>query len=220
MVAWSYSVLDSFETCAWRHYNIKVVKRVTEQQSEQMLHGNQVHKALEHRLKSKTVLPKQFAHYEGFAVSVERAAVDGKLEAEQKLALNGQYRPTTFFAKDVYVRVITDFTVVKRGSAFIGDWKTGNPNPNSAQLRLSAAATFATLPFVEKITNSFVWLKTGQVTTEKFTRADVPAIWQEFAPRVQRLEIAHAEEKWPKKPSGLCRKHCPVPKSLCEFSGG
>jgi hypothetical protein len=51
-----------------------------------------------------------------------------------------------------------------------------------------------------------------------FQREDVPKIWQEFAPRVQRLELAHQENRWPKKPSGLCRKHCPV--RDCEFHGG
>jgi hypothetical protein len=48
----------------------------------------------------------------------------------------------------------------------------------------------------------------------------VPKLWQEFAPRVQRLEEAHQQNKFPKKPSGLCNKWCPVPHKLCEYRGG
>lgn len=219
MVAWSWSVLDSFETCAYRHYRIKVKKDIVEKQSDEMLHGNKVHKAMELRLQG-TPLPAEMASYEPMAARVIRSAAGGLLEAEQKLALTAQFSPTKFFAKDVWVRVITDFTIVQpaKKRAFVGDWKTGNPKPNSAQLKLCAAATFHHLPYVDEVHSTFVWLKTGEGTPEVFRREDVPAIWQEFMPRVQRLDTAHQQDKWQKKPSGLCRKWCPV--KDCEFNGG
>ena len=86
-------------------------------------------------------------------------------------------------------------------------------------MRLTAAMTFAHKPYVKEIVNAFVWLKTGGITAERFTREDVPAIWQEFMPRVQRMEIALAENKFPARPSGLCREWCPVGKKLCEHCG-
>jgi hypothetical protein len=143
----------------------------------------------------------------------------GKVEAEQKLALTAQFKPTTFFAKDVWVRGITDFTITKNDKCFIGDWKTGKPDPVSAQLKLTAVMTFAHKPYVNTITNAFVWLKTNEVTAETFTRDDIAPIWQEFAPRVRRMEIAMEEKKFPPKPSGLCRKWCPVGKTHCEHCG-
>ena len=218
-VAWSYSVLDSFETCPRRHYLIKVAKKVTEQQNEQMLHGNRVHRALEHRLKERLPLDRHMEHYEPFAQRVERSAVGGRLLTEQKLAINENFQACTYFAKDVWVRVITDFTILKGRHGFIGDWKTGNPNPESAQLRLSAAVTFAHNREIETITNSFIWLKTGTVTKETFKRSDVAEIWQGFMPRIRRLEIAFEKNEWPARPSGLCKKHCPVGKANCEHCG-
>lgn len=215
MVAWSFSVLDSFETCAFRHWAVKVAKVVVEPQTEQMTHGNRVHKAIENRI-GGTALPADMAHYEPMVSRVIKAAEGGKIVAEQKMALDPQFRPTTFFAKNVWVRAITDATVFKGTKALVIDWKTGNPKPESAQLRLTAACTFALNPTIQSIDNAFMWLKTGDVTREKFTRDDVPTIWQEFMPRVQRLEQAHATNKWPKKPSGLCRKWCPVPPHMCE----
>lgn len=218
MVAWSWSVLESFETCAHRHFRTKVKKDIVEGQTDEMAHGNRVHKALENRLKGQP-LPANMAAYEPYAARVLQSGTGGKVEAEQKLALTSSFQPTSFFAKDTWVRVITDFTIIQpaKKRAFVGDWKTGNPKPNSRQLALCAVATFACLPYVDEVHSTYVWLKTGEGQPEVFKREDVPAIWQSFMPRVQRLEIAHAENKWPKKPSGLCNGWCPV--KDCEFWG-
>lgn len=215
--AWSYSSLESFETCAWRHKLTKVTKEVSEGQSEEMLWGNRVHKALEHRLVNNTPLPESMQQFEEVAAKVAKAAEGAELEAEQKMSLTKDFRPVSWFDKQTWVRGITDFTINKADKVFIGDWKTGKPKPGSAQLKLTAAMTMHHKPWVNTVINTFVWLKTGSATTEKFTREDIPTIWQEFAPRVQRMEIALAEDKWPKKPGGLCKQWCGVPKHLCEY---
>lgn len=214
-LAWSYSALTSFETCPRRHYLTKVSKEVVEPQSEEIKWGNAVHKALENRIKHRTPLPESMKDFASLADSVLNTG--GVVEAEQKLALDRNFKPVSWFDKSVWVRGITDVTIVKGDRVFIGDWKTGNPKPESGQLRLTAAMTFHHKPFVKKIINAFVWIKTKTLTTEVFTPDDVPTIWQEFAPRIQRLEIASNENKWPPKPSGLCRKWCPC--TGCEFHG-
>lgn len=216
-VAWSYSALTAFETCPRRYYLTKVTKQVVEPPTEATTWGNSVHKALELRITQRKVLPTGMEHWEPLVNSI--LSKGGKVEAESRMALTRNLVPTTFFAKDVYVRGITDVTVEKNGKLFVGDWKTGKPTPESAQLRLSAAMVMAHKPHVKTVINAFVWLKTNEVTAETFTRDDIPGIWQEFAPRVQRLEIAMEENKFPAKPSGLCRKWCPVGKALCEHCG-
>lgn len=221
MVAWSYSALDSFETCPWRHYLTKVSKQVTEPQSEAMAWGNLVHKALENRLKVRAPLPGNMVQWEPIAASLDKLAYSpgAKLEAEQRMALTEAYQPTTYFAKNVWVRAITDITITKGDKAFIGDYKTGAPKPESAQLRLTAAVTMHHKPYVNHVTNAFIWLKTGEITKETFTREDLSTIWQEFTPRVHRLDLAIRNNDFPKRPSGLCRKWCPVPHSMCEHRG-
>ncbi len=220
-VAWSYSVLNSFETCAWRHYLTKVSKEVVEPQTDALKHGNQVHKAFEYRVKEKRSFPVEMpAQYEAIVQKLEKAAVGGSLVAEQQMALDASYKPTKWFSKGsaapAWVRAITDVHIMRGDKMAIFDYKTGRRDPESAQLRLSAAVAFAVNPHVQQIKNGFIWLKTGEYDGETFTRADVPAIWQSFLPRVNRLEIAHEQSKWPKKPSGLCKKWCPVPHSRCE----
>jgi hypothetical protein len=216
-VAWSYSALDAFETCPWRYYLTKVTKEVSEPQTDATMWGNRVHKALENYLMKRQPLGPELEKFQAVADTVVARAAGGKLEAEKKMALTSAFQPTTWFGKDVWVRGITDFTIHKGDKMFIGDWKTGRPTPGSAQLKLTAAMTFAHRPYINTIINAFVWLKTGSTTAETFTRADIPTIWQEFAPRVRRLEVAVEETKFPKRPSGLCREWCPV--HTCEHNG-
>ena len=218
-LAWSYSSLTAFETCPKRYYLTKVTKEVKEPQTEATMWGNKVHKALEHRLVNATPLPDSMAAFEPLAETISLKAKGGKLEAEQKMALTKSFNPTSWFAKDVWVRGITDFTITKGDKVFIGDWKTGKPTPASSQLKLTAAMTMHQKPWVNTVINAFVWLKTGGITHETFTREDIPTIWQEFTPRITRLEVAMAEDKWPARPSGLCRAWCPVGKKLCEHCG-
>lgn len=216
-LAWSYSSLTAFETCPRRYYLTKVSKEVSEPQTEATLWGNKVHKALEHRLVKAAPLPESMEMFEPIAASVAEKAKGGKLEAEQKMALTKSFTPTTWFGKDVWVRGITDFTITKGDKVFIGDWKTGKPTPGSAQLMLTAAMTMHQKPYINTVINAFVWLKTGSITHEVFTREDIPKIWQEFTPRVNRLESAMADNKWPARPSGLCRNYCPC--HGCEHNG-
>jgi hypothetical protein len=216
-VAWSYSALDAFETCPFRYFKTKVEKSIVEPQTEATLWGNKVHKALELRVRDGTPLPPGMENYEKLAAKIADKAKGRTLGVEQKLALTKDFKETTFFAKDVWLRSILDLSIETGTRAFIGDWKTGKKNPNSEQLQLSAAVFFATRPWIDEITNTFLWLQVGEVTTEKFHRDDAPAIWQNFIPRVQRLEEAVATGTFPKRPSGLCRAWCPV--HTCPHNG-
>lgn len=215
--AWSYSALTSYETCPRRHKILKITKQVVEPQGVELLHGNRVHKAMEDRVKFKTPLPTDMVQYEPIVASME--AKGGYLEAEQKLCLNINLQPTAYFAKDAWVRGIADVTLEKRSRCMVGDYKTGKPTPASEQLALSAAMVFAHKDYIETVDTAFLWLKTGGVTMETYERDDIPRIWSSFLPRVNALERAIAEDKFPPRPSGLCRKWCPVGKSLCEHCG-
>jgi hypothetical protein len=214
-VAWSFSALTAFETCARRYELTKVSKLVKEPPTAETLWGNRVHKSLEHRIADNLPLPEGMTEYETIVAKI--ISKGGVVRAEQKMALNRNLVPVEYFAPDVWVRGITDITVIKGTTVFNGDWKTGKTQKNSAQLRLSAALVMAHKPFIAKSVNAFIWLKTGTVDTEIVMRGDLSAIWREFIPRVQRLEIAVAENKFPPKPSGLCKNYCPC--TTCEYHG-
>lgn len=216
-VAWSYSSLNSFENCAWRHYLTKVQKSVVEPQTVQLAEGNAVHKAFELHIKGEQWMPEKYSKYTALAEQVK--ATPGAKEVERRFALTSSLKETTYFGKDVWLRGQLDLLAKGRTKAVVLDWKTGKRKPDSDQLKLFAAATFALLPHIEQVFTGFVWLPDRRMDTETYEREEAIGIWQEFSGRVRRLEIAHETGKWPKRPSGLCRLYCPVGKNNCEHCG-
>jgi len=216
---WSYSSLTSFETCPFRWWKTKWTKEVAEPQTEATLWGNRVHKALEDRLRRKTPLPEGMEQFEPIARTLLRHAENARLECEQKYAINDRFQKTGYFDKDVWLRSIADVVITRGDKAFIGDYKTGKMSnvPDSAQLQLGAAVVFVHKPWVKQITNAFIWLREGKITSETYSREDLPEIWQKFMPRVQRIEKALEQNKFIPRPSGLCRAHCPV--TSCVHNG-
>lgn len=214
---WSYSALTAFETCPRRFELTRVTKQVAEPQTEATLWGNKVHKALELYAKGSKPLPQDMERYGRYVKKI--MAYEGKRVIEERVALNKNLRPTTWMAKDVWVRGVIDIGVVGSERAYLLDWKTGKHKPDSDQLKLFAALAFAMYPWVDSVVTGFIWLKENKFDKELFTRAQLPEIWAEFLPRLSRVARAYDENKWTPKPSGLCRNWCPVGKKLCEFCG-
>lgn len=208
--AWSYSSLNAFETCPHRWAETKWFKRIQEPQTEATTWGRAVHTALENRLRHKTPLPEGMEKFEPIAKTIASHAEGGRMEVEQKLAISAQFQKTGYFDKNVWLRCVADVVVTKGDKAFVGDHKTGKIVPDSDQLALTSAVVFAHKPWVKSITNAFIWLKEGKTTSETFHREDVPSIWQRFLPRVTRIEESIKQNKFPPRPSGLCRAWCPV----------
>jgi hypothetical protein len=214
-IFWSHSVLNSFETCPRRHYVTRVAKLVTEPQTEALRWGNMVHKALEDRQNGTAPLPATLAGYEPMLQVL--MSKHGQRLVEARWAVDASFRPVGYKDRSAWCRSVVDSGIVGVDSAVLIDWKTGSRKPDSDQLKLSAAMAFAQYPHVEKVSTTFVWLKEKKLDKESFTREQVGEIWNEFLPRVARLEQAHKTNTWHPKPSGLCVKWCPVTKQHCEF---
>lgn len=215
--AWSYSALTAYETCPRRFQLTRVTKQVVEPQTEATIWGNKVHKALELFAKGEKPLPPDLQKYERYVKKI--LSYEGKRVVEERIALDKNFRPTKWMAKDVWVRGIIDIGVVGSEKAYLLDWKTGKRRPDSNQLKLFAALAFAIYPWVDKVTTGFIWLKSAEFDKEVFTRDQLPEIWDEFFPRLDRLAISYRDDKWTPKPSGLCKNWCPVGRSNCEFCG-
>ena len=215
--AWSYSALTAYETCPRRFQLTRVTKQVVEHQTEATIWGNKVHKALELFAKGEKPLPPDLQKYERYVKKI--LSYEGKRVVEERVALDKNFRPTKWMAKDVWVRGIIDIGVVGSEKAYLLDWKTWKRRPDSNQLKLFAGLAFAIYPWVEKVTTGFIWLKSAEFDKEVFTREQLPEIWNEFFPRLDRLAVSYRDDKWTPKPSGLCKNWCPVGRQLCEFCG-
>lgn len=218
MAAWSFSALESFETCPKKHFHTRVVKGVPEPPGEAASFGLLVHKVLEERLKGGPEITGAFACYEPYAVKVmSLVRPGGTLSAEQKIALTRDLKPTSWFAKDVWFRAVLDFGVDNGRTFITGDWKTGKHKPSSQQLELGAAAVAAVIPSAEVFRNIFLWLKEKKTDMATMTRDQAEGVWEKFVPRVERIDLAIQNGDWPAKPNGLCRKYCPV--KSCKHNG-
>lgn len=214
---WSYSALTAFETCPRRFYLTRVSREVQEPQTDATIWGNKVHKALELYAKGEKPLPADLAAFQRYVDKI--LSYEGKRVVEEKVALDRNLKRTTWMAKNVWVRGVIDIGVVGSEKAYLLDWKTGKRKPDSDQLKLFAALAFAVYPWVQKVTTGFIWLKPKEFDKELFTRDQLTEIWGGFHPRLSRLARAYADDEWKPKPSGLCRKWCPVGRQRCEHCG-
>lgn len=213
--AWSYSALTGFETCPRQHHEMRILKRWPDPPGEAQTWGLEVHKHIENRIGMGKPLPGFLNYVEPIIVKFEQTK--GVTIPEYKLALNPQFQPVEFFAKDAWVRAVGDVVKVHGDAAFACDWKTGKWRPGDGQLKLQAAVKFATYPHVQKVGIVYAWLKEKRTTVKVFKREEVPEIWSEFLPRVRNMELAIANGDFPPNPSGLCGKWCAV--LSCEHNG-
>ena len=218
VLPWSYSSLNAFEQCPKRYHLTRITKEVVEPQTEATMWGNAVHKALENAVNG-VPLPQRFLTYQPVVDKIR--AAPGVKKTEHKFGLTASFQPTTFFAKDVWFRGVIDLTITQpeKRTAVVLDHKTGKVKEDGDQLKLFAATSFALEPWLENVKTGYLWLAADKITTASFARKDVPVIWQEFAPRIQRMVKAQELNLWPPRPSGLCKAWCPLTKRQCEFSG-
>ncbi len=207
--AWSWSALESYETCPRRHFLTKIAKAYPEKQNPQMLAGQQFHRALELRVERHKRLPDDMQYCEPIIRRLEKAAEGGTIVAERKIGLTRNFEQCEYFDPQVWLRVVVDCQIDRGSTSMVIDWKTGKVKEGYDQLAISAAVKFAITPTTEKVITSYFWFQANHVTRETFVREDVPGVWQNIIPRVKKLEDAIANNDFPPRQSGLCREHCP-----------
>ena len=205
----SYSSIKLYENCPYRYFRQRVVKDVVDEGGEASKYGERIHQYLEVRLKDNHSLPQEVAHYEPLCQSVERIATGGELHIEKELVLSDNLTPTGWWDADAWLRSKLDILVINGNLANVMDWKTGKRNADQFQMQLFAAQVFKHFPDVQSVRTSLVWLKTMEMDTETYFRADVNTIWADVMKRIQRIHTSLEHDNWPARPSGLCR-FCPA----------
>lgn len=216
--AWSFSLINDFETCGRQFHEIRVLRNFTKVQGPEAIWGDRAHKALDEYVAKGVPLPPEFSMYQAVADVVRR--FDGEVRTEQKLCVTHDLQPCDWSDKAGWSRGIIDFSQRKGNKLLIGDYKTGKVKLASKQLLLFALLAKAHWPEVEEVTTVFVWLKFGKVTKATY-RFDHPGfvarLWEQFRPELTAYTTALSENIWIPKPSGLCKKYCDV--LSCEYNG-
>lgn len=220
--SWSYSKLKNYEVCPRKHYEVDLAKTHAETQDNDpdsaLNWGNRVHAEFAKALKNGTPLPNEMKDFQKWIDRVRSGP--GAMLVEQKYAITRDFQATTYFANNVWVRMIGDVVRLdqpftdRHGNrvrlALVLDWKTGKILEDSVQLMLMAQALFSHFPDLTHVRSEFVWLKDDCTTPELLTRQEVADQWVGLLARVDDLETAHKTQTYPPKPGGLCKKYCPV----------
>jgi hypothetical protein len=178
-----------------------------------MRYGDEWHKAAELFVRDGKQLPLNMRHWSPLLQQLRDAP--GEKVVEQQIALNAKWVPVEWYAKDAWLRVKSDLTIINGKEAVQFDYKTGKPKDDFTQLRLNSAVTFHLAPELERITHAFLWTKTKTVTKEVMTSKDVPDFWAGMLPRVAAYQAAHDQQNFPPRPNFLCKGFCPV--TSCQY---
>lgn len=213
MIQWSYSSLKDYLTCPKQYYEVKVAQNYVKRETEQMLYGKEVHKALEDYVRDGVPLAK---NYERFKPVLDvLLEIPGVRYPEYEMALKPDRTPCDFHDTDRWVRGIADLVIVDGDLAYVLDYKTGsNRYPDPKQLKLMALMLYAHFPQVQQVKAGLIFVMHGTFLNEEYHRKDSDKMWQIFLPDLERLQISYDNAIWPAKPTGLCG-WCPV--ESCNF---
>ena len=217
-MAWSFSSLTKYDTCPRQYYEVKIAKNFVDERTDESLWGNAVHEAIENHIGANYPLGERFKVYEPQVTKVREHlwSSGGEFAVELELGIDETLTEGRAFDDPTcYARCIIDVLCIKGNVALNIDWKTGKVRESSGQLRMSSGIVFANFPQVEVVHAGYVWLAHGITTREEWHRTD--DIWSVFKPMLNRLRWSELNESWPPKPSGLCKKWCPV--KTCEYNG-
>lgn len=221
----TYSFYNAFENCPHKAYHVYVAKSVPYVETPEMKWGNDVHSAMEARIKHGSPLPETMTSAEPVASQFHTMSKTVTVQVEQKLAVTAGGLPCDFWDDKVWFRGKLDCTVMAlklSTSAWLVDWKTGNVREEPFELETNALLLKVNHPTLETIHGEYFWMKTGQ----NGLRYTLNSHGQTFA-RLQALRseaegyfasgasAADAGRAWPKRKNPLCG-WCPV--TSCEFN--
>lgn len=218
----TYSMLNAYNNCPHAMYRRYIKKDLGPYvETPEIKWGNEVHEAMELRLKAGKPLPagvrnppagqeghnpeagewlkQPMQQWEPFAVPF-----DGKKpSAEPKLAVDRDAKACDYW-NGAFFRGKVDVIVESGSSAYIFDWKTGNSKyENPFELATNAVLLQAARPHLKTISGSYVWLKENRMG-QRYDLSDTGATWVEICARMGDIEDDKAASVFAKKKTGLC----------------
>ena len=209
---WSFSRIKAFEQCPKQFYHEKVLKQYPFIQTEAMIYGNQFHKACEDYIGKGEPLPERFMYIKDALDKLNQRK--GVKICEQRLGVTANLEPCKFGARNVWFRGIVDLAILDEdsGIGWIIDYKTGKSAKyaDKGQLELMALAIFAHYPKITSIRAGLLFVVANKLVKETYEVADRANLWEKWASNYATMEKAFEADVWNPRPSGLCKRHCPV----------
>jgi len=209
---WSFSKAKAFDTCPKQFYHVNILKEYPFEETEATRYGTEFHKACEDYIGTDTPLPKKFGFIEPTLNALNNKR--GVKICEKKLGLTADLEPCDFFDKKVWFRGIADLIIVDvlAGVAWVIDYKTGRSSKyaDKGQLELMALSVFKHYPEVTKIKAGLLFVVAKSLIKETYEIDSESILWKKWLTKYANMKIAFDKEVWNPRPSGLCKRHCPV----------
>lgn len=215
---WSFSRVKAFDTCPKQFYHVSVLRQFPYEETEAMRYGTEFHKAAEDFIRDGTDIPERFQ----FAAPALEALArkPGKKLCEYKFGLTEELEPCGFFDDNVWFRGIVDLAIIDGDMAYIVDYKTGKSAryAEKGQLELMALAMFRHFPEINHIRAGLLFVIANDFVKDTYLRSGQKDLWRKWISQYGKMEAAFDSGVWNPKPSGLCKRHCPVLE--CPHNGG
>lgn len=209
MRPWSYSALTLYETCP-HAYKLRYVDKIKSASNEHMERGNKIHSSLENFLQADKPLPEEAQSLQTYCEAVK--ATGPKVEEDWGFDVN--WRPTGYFAKDVWCRMKLDAYYITGTTAKIIDWKTGKHYPVKMIDQGQLYALGASLMFpVTRFDIDFVYVDQDQIKPVRYGLKHVEKFKAKFTKRATKLGT---DKLFIPKPHKYICKYCPV-RGPCTF---
>jgi len=217
---WSFSKIKAFEQCPKQFYHEKVLKEFPVVETEAMRYGTEFHLAAEEYIRDGKPIPKKFSFAQDMLDSLN--AKRGVKLCEKKMGLTENLEPCDFFADNVWFRGIADLLIIDvlADTAWVIDYKTGKSSKyaDKGQLELMALTVFAHYPDVKKVRAGLLFVISKYLIKDRYADFDKSKLWEKWLGKYNAMKIAAETNVWNPKPSGLCKRHCPV--TVCVHNGG
>jgi hypothetical protein len=202
----SFSLFNKWATCPHQAYRMYIARDLPkEPETPEMRYGNEVHRAMEKRVRSKTPLPEAMLAFEPLVAPLDACHV----EPEQKLGMTKSGRPVSFWDDDVWLRGVLDAPVrLSTDAAVLVDWKTGKKREEPFELEIGALLLQAHRPEITKLVGCYVWLKERQ-KGQPHDLSDTARTWAMVQSIMGDIEHSIATNRFDKTPGPLCG-WCPV----------
>jgi len=209
---WSFSKAKAFETCPKQFYHEKILKEYPFEETEAMRYGTEFHKACEDYIDKDKSLSKKFGFIEPTLNALNNKR--GVKLCEKRLGLTEDLEPCGFFDKKVWFRGIADLIIVDvlARVAWVVDYKTGRSSKyaDKGQLELMALSVFKHYPEVTKVKAGLLFVVAGSLIKETYEIDSESILWEKWLAKYANMKIAFDKDVWNPRPSGLCKRHCPV----------
>lgn len=204
--AWSYSRYAAYTQCPLA-FKLRYIDKMEEPPSPAMARGDEVHKEVAAYIMNRLVERPKSAIQFGKLVDELKGLSDKFVE--QQWGFTRTWKPTTWFGKETWLRVILDAGVIyEDNTADVIDHKTGKKyGTNADQMELFGLGLMCKYTHVTQVTTRLWYLDSGDEEVKTFAAADVPGLKAKWEAAVKPM---FADTVFAPRPNEKCR--------FCHFS--